>query len=61
MPDASKPTFPERFNIADYFLDDRIREGRGDRVAIEVGDQRWTYAQVQALSNRASFAPCLFR
>ena len=56
MADAPKPTFPERFNIADYFLDDRIREGRGDRVAIEVGDQRWTYAQVQALSNRASFA-----
>jgi hypothetical protein len=25
MADASKPTFPERFNIADYFLDDRIR------------------------------------
>jgi benzoate-CoA ligase len=50
------PTFPERFNLSDYFLDDRIREGRGARVAVEVGDRSWTYSEVQALANRASFA-----
>ena len=27
-------SFPERFNMANYFLDDRIREGRGDKVAV---------------------------
>jgi benzoate-CoA ligase family protein len=48
------PTFapPERFNIADYFLDDRIREGKGDRRAILTSRGTLTYAQVQALANR---------
>ncbi|MDH3404415.1 MAG: AMP-binding protein, partial [Acidobacteriota bacterium] len=43
---------PERFNIADYFLDDRVREGRGDRVALVVGDETRTYAEVEAAANR---------
>lgn len=43
---------PERFNIADYFLDDRIREGRGGRTALLTDAGRWTYAEVQALANR---------
>lgn len=50
------PSFPERFNLADYYLDARIREGRGERIAIRVGEQQWTYAEVQSLANRASFA-----
>jgi benzoate-CoA ligase len=50
------PTFPERFNMADYFLDARVREGKGDKVAIKVGDAKWTYAETQALANRASNA-----
>jgi benzoate-CoA ligase family protein len=50
------PTFPERFNMADYFLDARIREGRGDRVAIRVGDQRFTYREVQERADRCSHA-----
>ncbi len=41
-----KPTFPERFNLADYFLFDRIAEGRGDRVAVRFGARAWTYADV---------------
>jgi benzoate-CoA ligase family protein len=44
--------FPERFNLADYFLDDRIREGRGDRVAIVTDGGQLTYREVQALANR---------
>jgi benzoate-CoA ligase family protein len=43
---------PERFNIADYFLDDRVREGRGDRTAVITDAGRWTYAEIQALANR---------
>ncbi|MCB9602248.1 MAG: benzoate-CoA ligase family protein [Sandaracinus sp.] len=50
------PTFPERFNLAHYYLDARVEEGRGDRTAVAVGDERWTYAQVQERSNRASHA-----
>ncbi len=49
-----RPEFPEQFNLADYFLDERIREGRGDRVAIRTADddRSYTYADVQELSNR---------
>ncbi len=38
--------FPERFNLADYFLFDRLAEGRGDHVAIRYGARAWTYAEV---------------
>ncbi|MGQ0720330.1 MAG: benzoate-CoA ligase family protein [Candidatus Eiseniibacteriota bacterium] len=43
---------PERFCIADYFLDDRIREGRGDRPALLTAERAWTYSDVQHLANR---------
>lgn len=43
---------PERFNIADYFLEARLREGRGDRVALITDTGELTYSQVQALANR---------
>ena len=39
-------TFPEQFNLADYFLFDRLREGRGGRVALRFGDRSWTYQEV---------------
>jgi benzoate-CoA ligase family protein len=39
-------------NIAHYFLDARIEEGRGDRVALRTDAGRWTYREVQALANR---------
>jgi benzoate-CoA ligase family protein len=39
-------------NIAHYFLDARIEEGRGDRVALHTDAGRWTYREVQALANR---------
>jgi benzoate-CoA ligase family protein len=46
--------FPEAFNLADYFLDARVREGRGDRIALVSATEgsRWTYAQVQEDANR---------
>jgi benzoate-CoA ligase family protein len=46
------PRFPDRFNMAHYYLDQRVEEGRGERTAVVVGDRRWTYAEVQELANR---------
>ena len=43
---------PEQLNIADHFLDARIREDRGDRVALITDRGRMTYREVQALANR---------
>jgi len=39
-------TFPDDFNLADYFLFDREREGMGQRTAIRFGDRAWTYRDV---------------
>jgi len=46
------PETPERLNIADYFLDARVREGRGERVALHTDAGTLTYASVQALAHR---------
>src|SRR5947199_10778206 len=43
---------PEQFNIADHFLDARVREGKGDRPAVLTDAGTLTYRQVQALANR---------
>ncbi len=39
-------TFPEDFNLADYYLFEREREGKGGNVALRFGDRSWTYAEV---------------
>jgi benzoate-CoA ligase family protein len=39
-------------NIADLFLDARIREGRGSRVAVRTDTRNWSYAEIHALANR---------
>ena len=38
------PRFPDRFNLADYYLFDRCDEGLGEKTAILYGYRRWTYA-----------------
>jgi benzoate-CoA ligase family protein len=38
--------FPDELSLADYFLFDREREGRGGNIALRFGDRRWTYAEV---------------
>jgi benzoate-CoA ligase family protein len=38
--------FPERFNLADYFLYDRLKEGLGRKAAIRYGERRYSYAAV---------------
>jgi benzoate-CoA ligase family protein len=43
---------PESFNLADYLLDSRVREGRGERTAVLCGDRRLSYREVQGLSHR---------
>ncbi len=45
-------SFPEQFNIATYFLDDRIKEGMGAQVAVYYEDSRYTYGDVQRMANR---------
>ena len=40
------PTFPDDLSLANYFLFDRIAEGRGERIALRFGARTWTYAQV---------------
>lgn len=43
---------PAEFNIADHFLDARVREGKGDKVAILFEDRKLTYRDVQRMANR---------
>jgi benzoate-CoA ligase family protein len=40
------------FNAAAYFVDRHVDEGRGDSVAIECGERRWTYRDVLDQVNR---------
>jgi benzoate-CoA ligase family protein len=41
-------------NMADYFLDERIREGRGDRTALYFEDRTWSYLDVQRMANQVA-------
>ena len=43
---------PESLNIADRFLDARVREGKGEKTALIFGESRISYADVRARSNR---------
>jgi benzoate-CoA ligase family protein len=48
-------TWPETLNADDFFLRDRLREGREDRVALRLDDRDVTYGQVdQAADSYAS-------
>ena len=38
--------FPDDLNLADYFLFDREREGKGSKIALRFGERTWTYADV---------------
>ena len=51
-PPPPAPEFPEHLNIADWLLDARVREGRGDRPALLTDQGTLTYREVQALANR---------
>jgi benzoate-CoA ligase len=47
---------PETFNVATYFIDRHVDEGRGARVAIECGDQRVTFQELLERVNRTGSA-----
>jgi benzoate-CoA ligase family protein len=46
-------SLPERFNVASYFVDRNVQEGRGEKIAIECGDERISYRELQARVNHA--------
>ncbi len=48
--------FPERFNMADYFLYHNLEEGREHKVCLYFKDLPWTYGEAARMSNRAGNA-----
>jgi benzoate-CoA ligase family protein len=48
--------FPERFNMADYFLHHNLEEGRKDKICLYFEDQTFTYGEAMRMSNRAGNA-----
>jgi benzoate-CoA ligase len=48
--------FPEKFNMAGYFLDDNVSKGRGDRIAVRCANNAFTYNEVQRMANRCGNA-----
>src|ERR1051325_4984995 len=50
------PSFPERFNMADYFVYHNLEEGRENKVCLYFEDATWTYGEVARLSNRTGTA-----
>ncbi len=54
------PQFSDDFNLADYFLFDRLRDGVGEKAAVLFGDRRETYSEVAAHTRalRGYFAQC---
>ncbi len=48
--------FPERFNMADYFLYHNLEEGRENKVCLYFEDQTFTYGDTVRLSNRTGNA-----
>lgn len=49
-------TLPEEFNVASFFVDRNVAEGKGHRIAIECGDEQVSYRQLQERTNRAGNA-----
>lgn len=47
---SAAPTFPEVFNLADYYLFHRLDEGLEDAPALLFGERSWTYGEVAELT-----------
>src|SRR5580700_4576903 len=45
---------PEKFNVADHFVDRHVREGRGGKTAIICGDRKFTYSEIAELAGRVA-------
>nr|WP_217705547.1 AMP-binding protein [Peristeroidobacter soli] len=50
--DLPELQYPERINCGVVLIDDAVREGHGDRVALYADGGTWTYAQLLERSNR---------
>jgi benzoate-CoA ligase family protein len=50
------PRFPDEFNLADYFLFDRLNEGLCDKIAIRFGDMSYSYSDVASRSRSVQTA-----
>ena len=48
--------FPERFNMADYFLYHNLEEGRENKVCLYFEEQTYTYGETARMSNRVGNA-----
>src|SRR5277367_2600283 len=44
---------PQEFNVASYLVDRNVREGRGEKIAIECGELRVSYRELLERTNRA--------
>ncbi|MDT4897483.1 MAG: hypothetical protein QOH25_2560 [Acidobacteriota bacterium] len=51
-----KIEFPERFNMADYFLYRNIEEGRENKTCLYFRDETYTYGETVRMANRAGNA-----
>ncbi|MDQ3253005.1 MAG: benzoate-CoA ligase family protein [Acidobacteriota bacterium] len=51
-----KIEFPERFNMADYFLYHNVEEGREGKTCLYFRDESYTYGDAVRMSNRAGNA-----
>ncbi len=51
-----KIEFPERFNMADYFLYHNLEEGRDGKTCLHFNDETYTYGDAARMSNRAGHA-----
>jgi benzoate-CoA ligase len=49
-------SLPDRFNVASFFLDRHVAEGRADRVAYLAAGRKITYGELHELANRAGNA-----
>src|SRR5712691_11200370 len=49
-------TFPERFNLADYFLYRNLEEGRENKICLYYEDQTFSYGDTARMSNRVGNA-----
>jgi benzoate-CoA ligase family protein len=47
---------PETFNVATYFVDRNVLEGKGQKIAIECGDQKVSYQELLDRTNKVGNA-----
>ena len=56
MTTSAFPLLPDEFNAASYFIDRHIKEGRGEKIAIECEERRVTYRQLLEAVNKVGNA-----